>query len=90
MMKRILLMVVAAAAISAPAVFTPAAAQANLDINIGIPGPVPFFDVAPQPTYYAYGNPGYYRRWEDRRWEGRRAWDRDHWRHEEWREHHFR
>jgi hypothetical protein len=50
---------------------------------------VPFFGVAPQPVYYAWGHPGY------RRWEERRAWEREHWRHEEWRreewrEHHFR
>ncbi len=85
MMKRALLMFVAAAAISAPAMITPAAAQANLDVNIGIPGaPVPFFGVAPQPTYYAWGNPGYYRRWEERR-----AWEREHVRHEEWRDRHY-
>jgi hypothetical protein len=80
MMKRALLMVVAAAAISAPAMITPAAAQANLDINLSLPGaPVPFFGVAPQPVY-AWGHPAY-RRWEERR---------EHFRHEEWREHHFR
>jgi hypothetical protein len=86
MMKRILLMVVAAAAISAPAMITPAAAQsANLNLNIGIPGaPMPYLGVAPQPTYYAWGNPGYYRRWDDRR-----AWEREHVRHEEWRDHHY-
>ena len=37
MMKRALLMVVAAAAISAPAMITPAAA-ANLDVNLSLPG----------------------------------------------------
>jgi len=85
MMKRALLMVVAAAAISAPAMITPAAAQANLDINLSVPGaPVPFFGVAPQPVYYAWGHPAY------RRWEERRAWEREHFRREEWREHHFR
>ena len=85
MMKRALLMVVAAAAISAPAMITPAAAQANLGINLSLPGaPVPFFGVAPQPVYYAWGHPAY------RRWEERRALEREHFRHEEWREHHFR
>ncbi len=84
MMKRILLMVVAAAAISAPAMITPAAAQANLDINLSLPGaPAPVF-AAPQPVYYAWGHPAY------RRWEERRAWEREHFRHEEWRDHHFR
>jgi hypothetical protein len=86
MMKRALLMVVAATAISAPAMITPTAAQAaNLDVNLSLPGaPAPFFGVAPQPVYYAWGHPGY------RRWEERRAWEREHFRREEWREHHFR
>jgi hypothetical protein len=81
MMKRVLLMVVAAAAISAPAMITPAAA-ANLDVSIGLPGPtVPFFGVAPPaPVYYAWGGPGSYRRWEEHR-----AWEREH----AWREHHY-
>ncbi len=84
MMKRALLMVVAAAAISAPAMVTPAAAQANLDVNLSLPGaPAPVF-AAPQPGYYAWGHP------EWRRWEARRAWEREHWRREEWREHHWR
>ena len=84
MMKRALLMVVAAAAINAPAMITPAAAQANLDVNLSLQGaPAPVF-VAPQPVYYAWGHP-YYRRWEERR-----AWEREHLRREEWREHHFR
>jgi hypothetical protein len=84
MMKRALLMVVAAAAISAPAMITPAAAQANLGINLSLPGvPAPVF-AAPQPVSYAWGHPEY------RRWEERRAWEREHYRHEEWRDHHFR
>ncbi len=83
MMKRALLMVVAAAAISAPAMITPAAA-ANLDVNLSLPGlPAPVF-AAPQPVYYAWGHPEY------RRWEERRAWEREHFRREEWREHHWR
>jgi hypothetical protein len=85
MMKRALLMVVAAAALVAPAMATPASAQANLDINLSLPGAVPFVGVAPQPVYYAWGHPGYYRRWDEHR-----AWEREHFRHEEWRDHHYR
>jgi hypothetical protein len=83
MMKRALLMVVAAAAISAPAMITPAAA-ANLDVNLSLPGVAASVFAAPQPVYYAWGHPEY------RRWEERRAWEREHFRREEWREHHWR
>ena len=82
MMKRTLLMFVAAAALTAPAMVTPAAAQANLGINLSLPGPALPMVVAPQPVYYGY--PAYHR------WEERRAWEREHWRREEWREHHWR
>jgi hypothetical protein len=82
MMKRILLMVVAAAAISAPAMITPAAA-ANLDVNLSLPGLAAPVFAAPQPVYYAWGHPEY------RRWEERRAFEREHFRHEEWRDHHY-
>jgi hypothetical protein len=77
-------MVVAAAAITAPAMITPAAAQANLDVNLSLPGVAAPVFVAPQPVY-AWGDPYRYRRWEERR-----AWEREHWRREEWREHHWR
>ena len=83
MMKRALLMVVAAAAISAPAMITPASA-ANLDVNLSLPGLGAPVYAAPQPVYYAWGHPEY------RRWEERRAWEREHLRREEWREHHYR
>ncbi len=88
MMKRTLLMVVAAVAISAPAMITPAAA-ANLDVNLSLPGPaVPMVGMGAQPVYYAWGHPEY-RRWEERRaWEHQR--EREHFRHEEWRDHHYR
>lgn len=83
MMKRTLLTFLAAAAISAPvmiapALVTPAAAQASLSVNVGIPAPVPFFGVpAVQPAYYGWGRE-HYRWWEHRQWE------RDHWRHDHW------
>jgi hypothetical protein len=88
MMKRTVLTFLAAAAISAPVVIapalvTPAAAQVDLSVNLGIPAPVPFFGApAVQPVYYGWGRE-HYRWWEHRQWE-HRQWERDHWRHEHW------
>jgi hypothetical protein len=89
MMKRAVLGFLAAVAISAPAVIapalvTPAAAQVDLNLNIGVPAP--FVEVAPvvQPVYYGWGHE-HYREWEHREWE------RNHWRaeHRDY-EHHYR
>jgi len=88
MMKRAVLGFLAAVAISAPAVIapalvTPAAAQVDLNLNIGVPAP--FVEVAPvvQPVSYGWGR-------EQHRWWEHRAWERDHRRdeHREY-EHHY-
>lgn len=84
MMKRTLFTFLAAAAIStpamiAPAVFTPAAAQASLNLNIGIPMamPAPYVEVLPGPRPGYLWDAGYWR------WEGnRRFWEPGRWREE--------
>jgi hypothetical protein len=87
MMKRGLLSLLAAGALAAPlmmapALITPAAAQASLNIGLSMPGPVmaaPMYGVAPAPAYaWGYGHPRY---WEHREWERYH-----HWR--EWEHHH--
>jgi WXXGXW repeat (2 copies) len=84
MLKRTLYTFFAAAAISAPAlmapaIVTPAAAQANLDISIGVPMAAPV-EVIPAPR------PGYL--WEAGYW----RWDHGHryWEHGVWRDAHHR
>ena len=86
MMKRALLSLFAAGGLAtplmmAPAVVTPAAAQASMNIGLSMPAPaipVPMFGVAPTPVYAGYG----YHRWEHREWERHRwhEWERHHWR----------
>jgi hypothetical protein len=91
MMKRGLVTLLAAGALAAPmmapALATPAAAQASMNIGLSMPGPAvpaPMFGVAPAQTYaWGYGHPRY---WEHREWERHRMreWERHH----EW--HHWR
>ena len=89
MMKRALFSLFAAGALAgpmmlAPALVTPAAAQASLNIGLSMPGPVvpvPMFGAAP---VYASGYG--YNRWEHREWEHRRwEWDRHHGYEHHWR-----
>jgi hypothetical protein len=90
MMKRGLLALVSAGALAvplmvAPALVTPAAAQASLNIGLSVPGPAvpaPMFGVAPAPAYaWGYGYP--HREWEHRDWERHRwhEWERHHYDH---------
>jgi WXXGXW repeat (2 copies) len=79
MMKRTLYTVLAAAAIStpaliAPAMFSPAAAQANLSLTIGTPPPAPIYEVVPAPRAGYVWAPGF---WQ---WEGsRHSWHAGYW-----------
>jgi hypothetical protein len=93
MMKRSLYTFLAAAAISttamiAPALVTPAAAQASLSLNIGVPlpAPMPFYEVVPAPRPGYIWNAGYWRyegghrywergRWAEHRYEERHGWN---------------
>ena len=97
MMKRSLYTFLAAAAISttamiAPALVTPAAAQASLSLNIGVPlpAPMPFYEAVPAPRPGYLWNAGYWRnegghrywergRWAERRHEERRFEERHGW-----------
>jgi hypothetical protein len=89
MMKRTLYTFLAAAAIStpamiAPALFTPAAAQASVNLNIGMPMPAPLFEVVPAPR------PGYL--WQTGYWRGEgehRYWERGRWQEHRFAEHRF-
>ena len=102
MTKRTLLTVLAAAAIStpalvAPAFVTPAAAQANLNISIGTPPPAPIYEAMPAPRAGYVWAPGFWR-WEHERhvwvaghWMPERRgyhWVPDRWAHEHDRWHH--
>ena len=60
-----------------------ALARVNVDIGIGVPGPV---YVAPQPVIVA---PGYYDDERGREWQ-ERQWREQRWREREWRKHHRR
>jgi hypothetical protein len=76
MLKRTLYTFFAAAAISAPAmmapaIVTPAAAQANLEVSIGMPAPVEIIPAA-RPGYLWQA--GYWR-WDH----GHRYWERGRW-----------
>ena len=67
MMKNTLVTVLAAAAIStpaliAPAMFTPAAAQVDLSLNIGVPPPAPIYEAVPAPRVGYVWAPGFWRR----------------------------
>jgi hypothetical protein len=79
MMKRTLITVLAAAAIStpavvAPAIFSPAAAQAELNVSIGVPPPAPIYEAVPAPRPgYAWA-PGFWY-WEG----GRHVWHTGRW-----------
>ena len=64
MLKRTVFTALAAAAIStsalvAPAILTPAAAQANLNVIIGAPPPAPVYEVVPAPRAGYVWAPGY-------------------------------
>ncbi|MBN9086146.1 MAG: YXWGXW repeat-containing protein [Reyranella sp.] len=94
MMKRPLLTVLAAAAVSmsaliAPAIMAPAAAQ-SLTIQIGTPPPAPIYEVIPAPRAGYVWAPGYYRydggryAWTSGRWMAERPgyrWTNDRWEH---------
>ena len=74
MLKRTVFTALAAAAVStsalvAPAMLTPAAAQASLNVVIGVPPPAPVYEVVPAPRAGYVWAPGYYR-WEG----GRHVW----------------
>jgi hypothetical protein len=79
MIKRSLFTVLAASAIStsallAPAMVTPAAAQVDLNVSIGVPPPAPLYEVVPAPRAgYAWA-PGFWF-WEG----GRHVWHAGHW-----------
>ena len=80
MMNRTLLTALAAAAVStsalvAPALVTPAAAQGNLNIQIGTAPPAPVYEVVPAPRAGYVWAPGYHR-YEHRA--DRAYGDRDH------------
>ncbi len=71
MMKRSLFTLLAAAAIStpavvAPAIFSPAAAQVDFNITIGTPPPAPIYEVVPAPRAGYVWARGYWR-WENNR-----------------------
>ena len=93
MMKRILITSLAAAAISslaivAPAIFTPAAAQASMNLSIGVPGPAYYYEPVPAPRVGYVWAPGYWR-WEHDRhvwYHGR--WDHDRYYHHGWNHRH--
>jgi hypothetical protein len=83
---------IATPAMIAPALFTPAAAQASVNLNIGIPMAAPF-EVVPAPRPGYLWQAGYWRgegehrywergRWQEHRFEEHRGWN-EH-------EHHFR
>jgi len=74
-----LITVLAAAAIStpavvAPAIFSPAAAQGELSISIGVPPPAPIYEVVPAPRAGYIWSPGAWR-WEG----GRHIWHGGYW-----------
>jgi len=79
MMRRTLFTTLAAAAIAtpaliAPATFTPAAAQASLNVMIGTPPPQPIYEVVPAPRAGYVWAPGY---WQ---WNGyRHVWTSGRW-----------
>lgn len=81
MMKCTLITAVAAAAIStslvvAPAILSPAAAQASLSVGltVGVPPPAPVYEVVPAPRAGFVWAPGVYL-WEG----GRHVWHAGHW-----------
>src|SRR5262249_11472275 len=70
MIKRTALILLAGAALFAPAAFTPAAAQSlGVNISIGTPPPPPIYEAVPAPRVGYVWAPGYWR-WGD----GRRVW----------------
>ena len=87
MMKRSVLTMaavtaIAASAVMAPALFTPANAQASMNIGLSVPGPV----VYPAPSYGYVSGPAYV--WGERWHPWDRGWHRG-WERHEWREHHW-
>jgi hypothetical protein len=79
MLKRTLFTALAAAAVStvaltAPALTTPAAAQANLNISIGTPPPAPIYEAVPVARPGYVWAPGFWN-WEG----GRHVWTKGHW-----------
>jgi hypothetical protein len=95
MMMRTLYTVFAAAAIStpalvAPAMISPAAAQASLNISIGTPPPAPIYEAVPAPRAGYVWAPGYWNWngsrhvWTGGRWMAERRgynWVPDRWAH---------
>ncbi len=87
MTKRAITTLLAAAAISlpvlaAPALFSPAAAQASMNLSLSLPGPEPVYGggyVVGGPAY-AWGE-GWHRGWDRHEWREHRwghGWDRGH------------
>jgi hypothetical protein len=79
MMKNTLITVLAAAAIStpaliAPAMVTPAAAQVDLNVSISVPPPAPVYEVVPAPRAGYVWAPGFWR-WDG----GRHVWAPGRW-----------
>jgi hypothetical protein len=79
MMNKSLITILAAAAISlpaliAPAMMTPAAAQVDLNVSIGVPPPAPVYEVVPAPRVGFVWAPGFWR-WDG----GRHVWTGGHW-----------
>lgn len=79
MMNKSLITILAAAAISTPALIvpamvTPAAAQVDLNLSIGVPPPAPLYEVVPAPRAGYVWAPGYWR-WEG----GRHVWAPGYW-----------
>jgi hypothetical protein len=104
MMKNALMSVLAATAIStpviiAPAIVSPAAAQATLSfgVTIGVPPPAPVYEVVPAPRAGFVWAPGYWywdggrHLWAPGRWMAERPgyhWVPDRWAHVEGGWHH--
>ena len=79
MMNKSLINILAAVVIStpvliAPAMVTPAAAQVELNVSIGVPPPAPVYEVVPVPRVGYVWAPGYYR-WDG----GRHVWIAGRW-----------
>ena len=79
MMNKSLINILAAVAIStpvliAPAMVTPAAAQVELNVSIGVPPPAPVYEVVPVARAGYVWAPGFWR-WDG----GRHVWAAGHW-----------
>ena len=74
MLRRSLFTLLAATAVTAPALFTPAAAQVEFNVNIASAPPPPRYEVVPAPRSGYIWAPGYWN------WDGHRhVWAPGHW-----------